>query len=224
MDPLTNFDGSVPLFPLPGATLFPHVVQPYHMFEPRYCQLAENVLNENQLIAIGILKPDHPNAYNTKTAPVFDSVCIGHVTSGEKLIDGRYNLVVNGLSRAKIVNEPATETLYRSVDVQLVADHIDGISEESDARKRRDLIDIFEKASPKIASHPAIRKTLESVLPLGVLCDFIAHVSELDSTASAAILGERCVSQRLSLVRSWLCSSCPDLDDQTPFPPEFSSN
>ena len=34
-----DFDGHVRLFPLPSMVLFPHAMQPLHIFEPRYCEM-----------------------------------------------------------------------------------------------------------------------------------------------------------------------------------------
>ena len=55
--PLANFMGTVRLFPLPNAVLFPQVMQPLHVFEPRYRQLAEDALAGDRFIAMALLAP-----------------------------------------------------------------------------------------------------------------------------------------------------------------------
>lgn len=224
MSPIADFSGVAPLFPLPGATLFPHVVQPFHMFEPRYRQLAGDVVAGDKLIAIGILQPGHPELYTTKSAPIYETVCLGHVTDSEELADGRFNLVINGLSRATVVSEPSTPELYRKVELDLLSEHDDQVDQAEAERRRRSLIDRFETFHPQIAQHPAVRKTLESVLPVGVLCDFIAHVSDIDTEIAAQVLAELDIFERANLIENWLTGQNAGRPTDLPFPPKFSEN
>lgn len=224
MDLLGSFDGQAPLFPLPGVTLFPHVVQPFHMFEPRYRALADDVLNGDQYVAVGVLQPGHPELYDTKHAPVFDGVCLGHVTDGERLDDGRFNLIVNGLSRAKIVSEPATPKSYRVVSLELIDDKPPDFSSGLSSQKRSELISLFEHVHPEVAKHPAVRKTLETVLPLGVLCDFLVHVGDVETRLGAHLLRESRVEERIALVRQWLDAQATVQPESVTFPPKFSDN
>ena len=41
-----DFSGIARLFPLPNLVLFPHVMQPLHIFEPRYCDLMREAMAE----------------------------------------------------------------------------------------------------------------------------------------------------------------------------------
>ena len=61
-----RFNGVAPLFPLGNLTLLPHVVQPFHMFEPRYRQLAEDAVAGEGFISLGILKPSDGDDYESK--------------------------------------------------------------------------------------------------------------------------------------------------------------
>src|SRR5262245_64124765 len=119
---LTGFDGTVRLFPLPNVVLFPHVVQPLHIFEPRYRQMTADALDSNRLIALVLLQPGHEQEYEGRP-PVHAIACVGKVLGEQKLDDGRYNLLLRGVSRVRIVEEMPSEKLYRVARVELVNDH-----------------------------------------------------------------------------------------------------
>ena len=75
-----DFDGRVRLFPLPGLVLFPHAMQPLHIFEPRYCEMLRESLAGDQLIAMATLHDGVPSKVGSD--PAIDRiVCIGKVIS-----------------------------------------------------------------------------------------------------------------------------------------------
>src|SRR5436853_468650 len=96
---LANFPGRARLFPLPNLVLFPHVVQPLHVFEPRYRQMTADALADDRLITLVLLKPGWEDAGN-KPPAVHPVACLGRVVADQLLPDGRYNLLLRGLSRA----------------------------------------------------------------------------------------------------------------------------
>src|ERR1043166_7685398 len=102
--PLADFGGTARLFPLPDLVLFPHVVQPLHVFEPRYRQLLADALADDRLLALALLRPGWEEDYD-KQPPIYDVVCLGRVFQEERLPDGRYNLMLHGLSRARVLQE-----------------------------------------------------------------------------------------------------------------------
>ena len=71
-----SFDGHVRLFPLPNLVLFPGVIQALNLFEPRYRQLMADVLDDDQLITMALVKPDPVNL--TMPVPeICQTVCVG---------------------------------------------------------------------------------------------------------------------------------------------------
>src|SRR5262245_53587958 len=54
---LEHFSGRIPLFPLPNLVLFPHILQPLHIFEPRYRKMVADALTSERLLALALLKP-----------------------------------------------------------------------------------------------------------------------------------------------------------------------
>jgi Lon protease-like protein len=107
---------SVPLFPLPGVVLFPRAVLPLHIFEDRYRAMTADALVGDQLIAMALLKPGWEKGYYSRPE-VEPIVCVGRILSHEKLADGKYNFLLQGQLRARILSEtggrPSDETPYR---------------------------------------------------------------------------------------------------------------
>src|SRR5256885_15605887 len=96
---------AVPLFPLPNTVLFPHAVLPLHIFEERYKRMTADALAGDRLIAMALLTPGWEKQYYSRPeiAPV---VCVGRIISHEKLPAGKYHLLPQGETRARLIQEP----------------------------------------------------------------------------------------------------------------------
>src|SRR4051812_7305444 len=101
----------LPLFALPNLVVFPFAVVPLHIFEDRYRQMTVDVLQTHRHIAMALLKPGWEKDYHGRLA-IEPVVCVGSILSHEKLSDGRYNFLLQGKVRARIVSEVG-EKLYR---------------------------------------------------------------------------------------------------------------
>ena len=99
--PLAGFNGTARLFPLTNLVLFPHVVQPLHIFEPRYRQMIRDALAADRLIAMVLLRPGWEEQYEGRPA-VHAVACLGRILAEQPLDDGRYNLLLRGLSRVRL--------------------------------------------------------------------------------------------------------------------------
>ncbi|HEX7941486.1 MAG TPA: LON peptidase substrate-binding domain-containing protein [Gemmatimonadaceae bacterium] len=105
----------LPLFPLPNVVLFPGVFLPLHIFEPRYREMVADALATDRLIGMVLLRGGWEGEYEGRP-PVFDVGCSGLITHSEKLADGRYNIILRGLDRFRIVSEDHTR-VYRRAQV-----------------------------------------------------------------------------------------------------------
>lgn len=94
----------VPLFPLPNVVLFPEVPLPLHVFEPRYRALVTDALASHGTIGMALLKPGYQSEYHGRP-PIFPLGCSGLIVETEKLADGRYNILLQGRERFRIVEE-----------------------------------------------------------------------------------------------------------------------
>jgi len=100
----------VPVFPLAGALLFPRSQLPLHIFEPRYRTMVRDALASDRLIAM--VQPREGD----EPPPLFEVGCIGRISACDELDDGRFNIVLEGLSRFRIAREAEVTTPYRQVD------------------------------------------------------------------------------------------------------------
>jgi Lon protease-like protein len=107
---------SVPIFPLPETVLFPSVALPLHLFEPRYLQMAEDILSGDRLMVIVLLKPGWQEDYYG-APPVHDIATLGRVASHERLPDGRFHVNLQGVERVRLLpaegDERIAGKLYR---------------------------------------------------------------------------------------------------------------
>ena len=108
----------LPIFPLSNVVLFPRVKTPLHLFEPRYRQLARDVLQGERRIGMVVVRPEHVDEM-PGDPPIYPIGCAGVITESQRLPDGRYNLVLLGEQRVRIVaEEPRDESrLYRVAQV-----------------------------------------------------------------------------------------------------------
>jgi Lon protease-like protein len=116
----------LPLFSLSDVVLFPRVKTPLHLFEPRYRQLARDVLARGRggrRIGMAVVHPDHVGEISGDP-PLLSVGCCGVVTESQRLPDGRYNIVLLGEHRFRILGEEGREgdRLYRVARVELLDD------------------------------------------------------------------------------------------------------
>ena len=107
----------VPLFPLSGAILFPRSQLPLHIFEPRYREMVSDAVDDAGRIAM--IQPHRLDDDNR--APLYDVGCVGEIVGLEELEDGRFNIVLMGSSRFRLVREAEVGSLYRCADVDITA-------------------------------------------------------------------------------------------------------
>ena len=110
----------LPLFPLPNVVLFPNVFLPLHIFEPRYREMVADALASDRLIGMVLLKPGWERGYEGRP-PVYPIGCSGVMTHAERLAEGRYNIVLRGVERFRILEEDHSLS-YRRAIVEPVAD------------------------------------------------------------------------------------------------------
>jgi uncharacterized protein len=106
----------IPLFPLPNLVLFPGVVVPLHIFEPRYREMVADVAASHRVIGMALLKGEWEREYAAHP-DIFDVGCAGRITELIKLPNGRYNLVLQGASEFRVVREIRGRA-YRQAQVQ----------------------------------------------------------------------------------------------------------
>jgi len=129
----------LPLFPLPNVVLFPAALLPLHVFEPRYRAMVADALEGERLIGMVMLRPGWDRDYEG-TPAVYPIGCAGFITHAERLPDGRYNMVLRGHEKFRILDErPARDGAerYRIARIDAIEESQSaGASVMPDARRR----------------------------------------------------------------------------------------
>jgi Lon protease-like protein len=224
---LKNFSGQARLFPLPNLILFPEASLPLHIFEPRYRKLLADALASDRLIAMAMLLPGWEQ--NKDGVPcIHPIVCLGRVEEEERLPDGRYNLLLDGIRRARILEEMKTDLPYRIARVELLED------QPVPSKKREQML--YEQLAETILSiftrRPeaidSLKELFELNLPLGTLCDIFSFSMPVPMTERLRLLEELRVEQRAELLLDSLAYLVPPDEEPEPpqrrFPTGFSDN
>ena len=104
----------ISIFPLPGALLFPGLQLPLHIFEPRYRAMVKDALARDR--RIGMIQPQRAE----EGAPLYAIGCLGKIGEVEALDDGRFNLVLEGEARFRVLRELDAVTPFRQVEAELI--------------------------------------------------------------------------------------------------------
>jgi uncharacterized protein len=105
---------TLPIFPLPNVVLFPNVFLPLHIFEPRYRAMVADALGGDRMIGMVLLRPGWEADYDGRP-PVYPIGCAGVITHYDRTPDGRYNIVLRGLEKFRILAEDDSRPYRRAI-------------------------------------------------------------------------------------------------------------
>ena len=108
-----------PLFPIAGAILFPRAQLPLHIFEPRYREMVRDAVDGDGHIAV--VQPQLVEVDDDSRQPLYAVGCVGEIVGMEELQDGRFNIVLNGSHRFRLISEVDLGTPYRNGDLDVGA-------------------------------------------------------------------------------------------------------
>jgi Lon protease-like protein len=227
--PLADFSGVARLFPLPNLVLFPGAVAALHIFEPRYVAMMEDALAGDRLIAMALLLPGWEREYEGRP-PVGTIVCVGRVNAHARLPDGRFNLLLSGVTRAAIRRELPPDRPFRRAEVELLHD-LERPGRDAQLELLREAL--RKTLSRHVPASPAAREQFDAMmshkLPLSALLDVIAHAAAWPVEFKQQLLQEQDVERRAALVLDRLHHVEPGavaFDEPSPgaWPPRFSDN
>ena len=221
-----TFSGVARLFPLPNLVLYPHVMQPLHVFEDRYREMVEDALAGDKLIAMAVLEPGWEDDYDSRP-PVSQHACLGKIVAHHRLEDGRYNLLLLGVQRVRIVQELDPLRSFRQASVELIEDRYDFKTPAERKRLQEKLISAFRKHLPCACQLPEqLEEMLSSHLPLGLLTDLAAYALPLELTVKEQLLAECRVSARAEILLAEVenLAVAASAKSSRTFPPSFSDN
>jgi Lon protease-like protein len=183
----------VPLFPLPGAILFPRSQIPLHIYEPRYREMVkDSIEGSGQVAMIQPLRLDDDNA-----APLYEVGCVGELVGIEELEDGRFNIVLLGSHRFRLVREAEVDSPYRCADVDIEAfddSEPDPLSLGARAEVEREARRLGDAMGLAIDWHAVSRLDDE------MLVNAIAQVAPFDVGAKQALLEQPELADRADLL------------------------
>ena len=179
----------VSIFPLPGAILFPGLQLPLHIFEPRYKALIKDALARDRLI--GMIQPQRAE----EGAPLYNVGCIGKIGEFEALDDGRFNLVLEGQARFRMVKELDVATPFRQIEADLLAEE----DEPALAAVERAS---FEREARRFADAQGYAVDWDAVARLDdeSLIDGVSQIAPFDAAAKQALLEADGLSARCELL------------------------
>jgi len=185
------------IFPLAGALLFPRTQLPLHLFEPRYRALITDALARDR--RIGMIQPRESD---DRRPALYDVGCVGRIAQFEALDDGRFNIVLEGLTRFRILNELDVTTPFRQVQASF--DDYDDLADPDPLASvlRADL----ERESRRFADSRGYQLDWDAVARLDdeALVNGIAQIAPFDTAAKQALLEARNIVDRADLIVQFL--------------------
>ena len=222
---IDDFDGLARLFPLPDLVMFPQVVQPLRIFEPRYLEMLHEALETDRMIAMATLMPGwEPGSEDNP--PIHRSICLGHIMSEAEADDGSYNIFLAGVARGVITQECESDASFRRAEVELLPDVYSGDA-TSTVQLQDELVTRFRNLMPaNKTTDDLLSRILSDDCSLGMLVDVISFALPLKQPIKLELLSEGIVEARARLLINSLAESerRPNADPDRVFPPEFSLN
>jgi len=198
---------AIPLFPLPNLVLMPKAILPLHIFEQRYRDMTRDALISKRQIGMALLKSGWEKQYHGKAA-IDPIICVGTILTHEQLSDGRYNLLLQGHTRARLVRELKTETLYRVAELEVIESQ--PVVEIDLTADRGRMIELFANASlARTSIGQQFAKLLQSTMPTQEVADLAAFTFIEDVNIKQELLAETDVCRRVRRVAQLLASLRP---------------
>jgi uncharacterized protein len=181
----------LPLFPLPNVVLFPNVFLPLHIFEARYREMVSDAIAGDRMIGMVLLRPGWEHEYEGRP-PVYQIGSSGVITHFERLSDGRYNIILRGLERFRILEED-TSRIYRRAIVERLTD--EGLRSDD----RTVIRHLRTKLEALLA--PAVAKAGADVINASAMGDedlinALAQYLDLEPLEKQALLERSCLRSR----------------------------
>jgi len=172
----------IPVFPLPNVVLFPNVFLPLHIFEPRYRAMVADALAGDRLIGMTLLKPGFEADYEGRP-PIYAVGCAGVITHADPQPDGRFNIVLRGLEKYRILDEDASKP-YRLARVEMLSETTPEADRAELRRHRQRLEALLAAAMERAGSEPRFPPNV----PDEDLVNALAQYIELDPLERQALL------------------------------------
>jgi Lon protease-like protein len=179
----------LPIFPLTGAVLFPGMQLPLHIFEPRYRAMVGDALIRDRLIAM--IQPQR----SVEGAPLYAVGCVGRIGEIQAMDDGRYNLILEGTARFRLLRELDVTTAYRQVEAEIY-------DEDEDETLSHAQRGGFEREARHFADSQGYSVDWDSVERLDdrSLINGVSQIAPFDPASKQALLEAGTLTERCELL------------------------
>jgi Lon protease-like protein len=199
-----NFGRAIPLFPLDAPVLLPQQVLPLHIFEPRYRQMIEHALDGAGQIAMAVFAGDAWKEQYHGRPPLKPAVCVGHILQHERLSDGRYNVLLQGVCRARMVREVAPEEqegkLYRTAQMEPVGLETPDPEVLGDARRRIGEMLSEAPLNKLTVAEPVLEWVNNDDIPAGALLELVSFAVVNEPRLKYRLLAEGNAHARVQII------------------------
>jgi Lon protease-like protein len=221
-----NFGKPMPIFPLDSVTLLPQQLLPLHIFEERYRQMIDHALDGAGQIAMAVFEGDQWKQNYHGRPPIRPAVCVGQIVQHERLPDGRYNILIQGVCRARVLYELPMEEgrLYRMamlepVGLDLTATIITGDEEDEEEETpdlglppppepeplvevRRKLCEMLEEGplTQLVAAEPVLEFVRNEEVPTAPLLELVSFMLITDQGLRYRLLAEPNIQTRANMI------------------------
>ena len=173
---------TIPIFPLPNAVLFPNVFLPLHIFEPRYREMVADALAGDRVIGMVLLQPGYQADYEGRP-PIYPVGCGGLITHAETLADGRYNIMLRGIDKFRILGEQSDRS-YRLAHVEALPETLTDADRAAIRRDRNRIEALLAAAVERMGAGPRV----PPAVPDEDLINALAQYLQLDPIERQALL------------------------------------
>ena len=177
------------IFPLTGAVLFPGMQLPLHIFEPRYRALVGDALIRDRQIAM--IQPQRP----MEGAPLYKVGCVGKIGEVQAMDDGRYNLILEGVARFRLIRELDVSTAFRQIEANIY-------DEDDDETLTHAQRGGFEREARRFADAQGYSVDWDSVERLDdrSLINGVSQIAPFDPASKQALLEAESLTDRCELL------------------------
>ncbi len=184
----------LPIFPLPDMWLPPMTLMPLNIFEPRYRQMIEDLLDGPGRLVLGTVVEGQDG---TPIPEIYPIAGLGEIGRHEKLEDGRFVIWVAGIKRVRVAEVPSDHP-YRMVEAESVSElKPEGKEEEMLIVSLRRALDEVHALLPEEQRPKA--NVLDSC-PVGALSDFLCARLELERGRIQEIFATLDTAERARMV------------------------
>jgi Lon protease-like protein len=204
---LTRSCGALKIFPLPGVVVLPGTPTPFHIFEPRYRAMIADALEGDRMLAVATLASEEGATQDR--APVHPIAGVGLVTEEERLPEGRYNIVLRGLARVRLVAEIENGKPYREFRAELLEDVYPPGGPAALESQRTGLESCVLQLADVLPAESGARRLAEVAAQMespSELADLVAAAVVSEPTQRIAVIEELDVARRLDLVTGEVAS------------------